>query len=163
MLKKHVEKVHNMDPETTNYVPPTLYPATGGPRYRNPIQQIVIRHDKGDDGFGGGGYATGSSGGGGYTGGGVPGANSSEVVIKDLHLEAVGTMPGSVVPPGFDHYTHCSCFVPDRRYPNYTMEHAELEMMSEKEAREEMARVCEAMRKQRLFWRTKEMLMKQKF
>ena len=37
-LKKQVEKAHDIDPETTNYVPPTLYPATGGPRYRNPIQ-----------------------------------------------------------------------------------------------------------------------------
>lgn len=36
-------------------------------------------------------------------------------------------------------------------------------MYSEQEARFELARVCEVMRKQRLFWRTKEMLTKQKF
>ena len=63
-LKKQVEKAHDIDPETTNYVPPTLYPATGGPRYRNPIQQIVIRHANAEDdgppmagrGGGGGGF-----------------------------------------------------------------------------------------------------------
>ena len=43
------------------------------------------------------------------------------------------------------------------------MEHAELEMISEQEARFDLARACDTMRKQRLFWRTKEMLMKQKY
>ena len=43
------------------------------------------------------------------------------------------------------------------------MELAELEMYSEQEARRELASACEVMRKQRLFWRTKEMLMKQKY
>ena len=38
-----------------------------------------------------------------------------------------------------------------------------MEMISEQEARFELARVCEVMRKQRLFWRTKEMLMKQTY
>ena len=37
-LKKHVEKVWNIDPESNNYVPPTLYPATGDHRFRNPVQ-----------------------------------------------------------------------------------------------------------------------------
>ena len=113
----------NIDPETSNYIPPTLYPATGGPRYRNPIQQIVIRHANGTDGpgFGGGsGGGASTGGGGGYTGGGN-GASSSERVVKDLTLEAVGTLPGSVVPEGFQHYTHCSCFQPSKLYPNYTM------------------------------------------
>lgn len=132
-LKKQVEKIYDIDPETTNYVPPTLYPATGGPKYRNPIQQIVIRHATAADGpasgGSGGGGATG--GGGGYTGG-VPGNSTSERVVKDLTLEAVGTLPGSVIPAGFEHYTHCSCFQPSKSYPNYTMELAELEMMSEK-------------------------------
>mmetsp|Transcript_44771 Transcript_44771/g.59459 ORF Transcript_44771/g.59459 Transcript_44771/m.59459 type:complete len:164 (-) Transcript_44771:1958-2449(-) len=36
-------------------------------------------------------------------------------------------------------------------------------MYSEQEARFELSRACEVMRKQRLFWRTKEMLMKQKY
>ena len=129
----------------------------------------MIRHANAQDdgpgagrGGGGTGNMNGSGGGGGRDGytGGVPGSNPSELVIKDLALEAVGTLPGSVVPPGFQHYTHCSCFVPSKQYPNYTMDLAEIEMMSEREARYELARVCEVMRKQRLFWRTKEMLTK---
>ena len=68
-------------------------------------------------------------------------------MVKDLALEAVGTLPGSVVPDGFVHYSHCSCFVPSKRYPNYSMELAELEMYSEQEARFELARACEVMRK----------------
>ena len=94
-----------------------------------------------------GGTMSAGGGGGGYTGGGMPGASSSERVVKDLTLEAVGTLPGSVIPEGFQHYTHCSCFQPSKRYPNYTMELAELEMYSEQEARFELARACEVMRK----------------
>ena len=52
-------------------------------------------------------------------------------VINDLALEAVGTLPGSIVPQGFQHYTHCSCFQPSQRYPNYRMDLAEIEMLSE--------------------------------
>ena len=52
-------------------------------------------------------------------------------VINDLALEQVGTLPGSIVPQGFQHYTHCSCFQPSKRYPNYTMDLAEIEMLSE--------------------------------
>lgn len=145
-LKKEVEKAHDIT-DMSNYVPPTLYPATGNSKYRNPISQIVIKHDYGGEGgVGGGGGNLVSSG-----------------VINDLALEAVGTIPGSIVPTGFQHYTHCSCFQPSKKYPNYTMQLAELEMYSEQEARFELARVCEVMRKQRLFWRTKEMLMKQKY
>jgi len=96
-LKKQVERMYDIDPETTNYVPPTLYPATGGPKYRNPIQQIVIRHANAEDGPSSGGTGGGTTGGG-YTGGGAPGASTSERVVKDLALETVGTMPGSVVP-----------------------------------------------------------------
>jgi len=43
------------------------------------------------------------------------------------------------------------------------MDLAELEMMIEKQASYELARVCEVMRKHRLSSRPKEMLMKQKF
>ena len=151
-LKKQIETVWNIDPELNNYVPPTLYPATGDSKYRNPVQQIVIRNAttavegtvSGGDGFSGGG-------GGGYAG---------ERIVKDLALETIATLPGGVVPDGFQHYSHCTCFVPSKRYPNYTIEHAELEMYSEQEARSELARACFVMRKQRLFWRTKEMLLK---
>lgn len=160
-LKKQIETVWNIDPELNNYVPPTLYPATGSSRYRNPIQQIVIRNAGGSGDGVGGGSSRGDGGGDGYTGGG--GNFSGERVIKDLTLESVGTMPGGVIPPNWKHYSHCTCFEPDKRYPNYTIEHAELEMYSEQEARTELAQACFVMRKQRLFWRTKEMLMKQKF
>ena len=57
--------------------------------------------------------------------------SSSDRVVTDLALEAVGTMPGSVVPNGFTHYSHCTCFKPNKNYPNYTLEHAELEMYTE--------------------------------
>ena len=91
------------------------------------------------------------------------GLTGTERIVKDLSLEAVGTLPGSLVPAGFTHYSHCSCFKPSKKYPNYALEHAEIEMYSEQEARFELARVCEVMRKQRLFWRTKDMLVKQKY
>ena len=42
----------------------------------------------------------------------------------------VGTLPGTLVPPGFRHLTHCICYVPDPDRPNPTMKYAELEMMS---------------------------------
>lgn len=95
-LRKHVEKVYDIDPASTNYCPPNLYPATGNNNYRNPVQQIIIKTE-GSSGNGTGG------GGGGYCG---------ERVIqgKDLPIEVVGTLPGSVIPQGFQHYSHCSCF-----------------------------------------------------
>lgn len=76
---------------------------------------------------------------------------------------AVGSLPGTIIPPGFTHYTHCSCYIPNPKKPHPTMHYAELEMMSEQEARFELAQCVDLMRKQRLFWRTKEMLMKQKY
>ena len=74
-------------------------------------------------------------------------AGSSGKVINNLVLEQVSTLPGSVIPDGFTHYSHCSCFKPSKRYPNYSLEHAEIEMYSEQEARFELARACEVMRK----------------
>ena len=79
-------------------------------------------------------------------------------LIKD-----VGALPGTLIPKGFNHYTHCSCYIPDPSKPHPTMHYAELEMISEQEARFELASCVDLMRKQRLFWRTKEMLMKQKY
>ena len=93
---------------------------------------------------------------------GIPGAQPQGRLVS-AELQVVGTLPGSVVPKGFQHYSHCSCFVPNPAYPNYTMDNAKDTMLSEQEARFELARVCEVMRKQRLFWRTKEMIQKQKF
>lgn len=147
-LKKKVEKVWNIDPEMNSYIPPTLYPATGDSKYRNPIQQIVIRTDTSiaaENALNGRG-AGGGGGGGGFWGGGFGGgqavASTSDRVMKDLSLEAVATLPGGVVPDGFVHYSHCTCFKPSKRYPNYTLEHAELEMYSEQEARFELSRAC---------------------
>ena len=61
--------------------------------------------------------------------------NSKSVVeprmVNDLILENVGTLPGAVVPEGFKHYSHCSCFKPNKAYPNYTFKLAEMEMLSE--------------------------------
>ena len=167
-LKKMVEKSWNTDLELTNYVPPTLYPGTGDFRYRNPIQQIIVRNERSSvaDERSSGGYGAGAGAGAGIGTGygrGQTVASTSDVVIKDLALESVGTLPGSVVPEGFKHYSHCTCFRPNKKYPNYDMEHAELEMYSEMEARSELKRVCFVMRKQRLFWRFKEMVSKQKF
>jgi len=39
----------------------------------------------------------------------------------------------------------------------------ELEALSEQEARHELAQMCELSRKQRMLWRTKEMLIHQKY
>ena len=160
LKKQVVDKVWgDMETSGSSYVPPTLYPATGGPTYRHGVAQLIIRHEHGGDGGSGG--RDGLGGGGGYAGG-PPQAGDGKV-INNLLLEDIGTLPGGVVPVGFEHKSHCICFKPSKRYPNYSLEHAELEMISEQEARFDLARACEVMRKQRLFWRTKEMLMKQKY
>ena len=97
----------------TTYVPPTLYPASGGPQFRSPVQQIVIKTEQGEDERkNGGGF--GGLGGGSFPGiasGTSLGSNASNVakligsaasvtgqVLDNLLLEAVGTLPGSVVP-----------------------------------------------------------------
>ena len=59
----------------------------------------------------------------------------------------VGTLPGTLVPPGFRHNTHCICYVPDPDRPNPTMKYAELEMMSQQQARLELAESIDLMRK----------------
>ena len=124
-LRKHVEKVWNIDPESTNYVPPTLYQYTGSSKYRNPIQQIVIRNETTAAGrVGGGGDGNGTGGYSGGMGGGYGGGNPSDRVIqgKDLILESVGTVPGAIVPEGYEHKSYCTCFAPKKNYPNYTLE-----------------------------------------
>jgi len=44
----------------------------------------------------------------------------------------IGSLAGTLVPDGFKHYTHCSCYVPnaDKSF-HPTMEYAHLEMISE--------------------------------
>lgn len=72
-------------------------------------------------------------------------------------------MAGCVVPNGFKHYTYCTCYVPNPKYPRPTLELAELDMLSEHEARSELARMCVLVQKQRLLYRTKEMCLKTKY
>jgi hypothetical protein len=42
-----------------------------------------------------------------------------------------GTMPGNLVPSGFKHYSHCTCYSPNSNNPRVTTELAEIEMLSE--------------------------------
>lgn len=56
-------------------------------------------------------------------------------------------LSGAIVPNGFKHYSNCSCYKPDDRFPKPTMELAELEMYSEAEARSELARLCTLVRR----------------
>ena len=143
MLKKWTEKACDINPETSLYKPPLLYPGTGTSKYAK--AGSITANAVGDQPYNGAGT-------------GMPGVNMGRLVSPELQV--VGTMPGGVVPKNFQHYSHCSCFVPNPKYPNYTMESAEINMLSEQKARFELARVCEVMRKQRLFWRFKEMLAK---
>jgi hypothetical protein len=58
-----------------------------------------------------------------------------------------GLLPGAIVPKGFTHYTHCICYKPDPRYPHPTLELAELDILSEFEAKTELKQMCIFMRK----------------
>lgn len=83
--------------------------------------------------------------------------------INDQLQPNDGPLRGAIVPQGFKHYAHCPCYAPDPRYPWPTMELAEIEMLSEAEARHELAKLCTLVRKQRILYRTKEMCMMQKY
>ena len=78
-------------------------------------------------------------------------------------LNVVLNLLGAMVPKGFEHYSNCSCYVPNPNHPRPTLELAEYEMLSEKEARQELSKVCTLIRKQRILYRTKEMCMMTKF
>ena len=58
-----------------------------------------------------------------------------------------GQLSGTVVPEGFKHYPHCICYQPDPKYPRPTLELAELDMLSEQEARRQLAQMCTLARK----------------
>jgi len=69
-----------------------------------------------------------------YIGPSAPNEKGSKVTFPGNALTSDGrpaTLPGAVVPKGFTHYSHCSCYMPDERFPRPTLEMAELEMMSE--------------------------------
>jgi len=70
---------------------------------------------------------------------------------------------GALVPKGFQHYPECSCYVADPRYPRPTLELAGLEVMSEREARDELARTSILVRKQRIAFRVKEMFLMKRY
>jgi hypothetical protein len=67
-------------------------------------------------------------------------------------------MTGAVVKEGWVHYPFCACYTPKPGQPRPTIEMAEDEMISERKALEENMQMADYMRKQRIFWRTKEML-----
>jgi hypothetical protein len=79
-----------------------------------------------------------------------------QVVVKTV-------FPGAIVPDGFVHKSYCDCYTPNNYYPLPTMEMAKLEMLSEQEARLELAENIVAMQKMRVFWRTKQVFLTQKF
>ena len=70
-----------------------------------------------------------------------------QVVGSNLENAKRQLIDGAVVPKNFKHYSYCSCYVPNPNYPRPTMELAEIEMLSEMEARSELARLCVLVRK----------------
>lgn len=80
-----------------------------------------------------------------------------------IHVANQNQIVGAIIPANFKHYSHCQCYVPDPKYPRPTLELAELEIQSERDARHELARMCILIRKQRIFNKTKEMLMMNKY
>jgi hypothetical protein len=68
-----------------------------------------------------------------------------------------------VVPKGWQHYQFCSCYKPSPEHPTPTLELAELEMLSERDARRELSQICVLLRKQRIMNQTKMMLQASKF
>ena len=74
-----------------------------------------------------------------------------------------GGVAGAVVPEGFEHYPSCSCYKPRADQPRPTQELAALEMLSEREAREELLRMNKYCNQQRIFFRVKEMTLTSKY
>jgi len=73
-------------------------------------------------------------------GGATTGGMSSGMSSRPPVTSVIGALPGTLVPDGFTHYTHCSCYVPNADKPYHpTMNFAHLEMISEQEARFELA------------------------
>lgn len=83
--------------------------------------------------------------------------------IQHHHQHHGKSLTGAVVPNNFQHYPECSCYVADPRYPKPTMELAGLDIMTEREARDELARTSILVRKQRIVFRVKEMFMMKKY
>ena len=113
-LKKDVVKAIEPDQQISTYKAPMLYPGTGTSKYAK--AGSITASAVGDQPYNGAGT-------------GMPGVNMGRLVSPEL--QTVGTMPGGVVPVGFKHYSHCSCFVPSPDIPNYTMKDAEINMKTE--------------------------------
>lgn len=73
--------------------------------------------------------------------------NKNNTVAGEMGQMLGGLLTGAVVPKNFEHYSYCSCYQPDPRFPRPTMELAELEMLSEAEARHELSKLCTLVRK----------------
>lgn len=54
----------------------------------------------------------------------------------------MASIVGAVVPAGFEHYPRCTCYVPNPKQPWPTLELAELDMLSEQEARQQLKELC---------------------
>jgi hypothetical protein len=52
------------------------------------------------------------------------------------------SIQGAVVPAGFVHYPQCTCYAPNPKQPWPTLELAELDMLSEQEARQQLKELC---------------------
>ena len=111
-LRNLVTKVNAF--KTSSFDEPNFYPGTGSHKYgqnKGKMNQIQLG-------------ATGAS--------GNSGMGTANGTGMQMNLSAaVGSIPGSVIPAGFTHYTYCSCYVPDGKKPHPTMKYAEMEMMSE--------------------------------
>jgi len=128
------DKASNIDPKTTLYKPPALYPIHNGSSQQ--LQSMNFAEP-----------------------------SKAKKIGRQQSLNNGGPvqLTGAVLPAGFEHYMHCSCYAPKPGMPKPTMEMAEIEQMSELGCRRELAQMCEAMRKMRVFMRTKEMLTKQRY
>lgn len=81
----------------------------------------------------------------------------------DGSVQVRSVFPGVIVPEGFVHKSYCVCYEPNNQTALPTLELAKLGMLSEQEAREELALNIVTMQKMRAFYRTKQMFMTQKF
>lgn len=101
-----------IDPATTTYQSPPFYPIPGGTG-TNPSGPVYAVN--GSDSKAAQNRFKGKQG---------PGTTS-------FNQLAPVALTGSVMPAGFQHYMHCSCYAPKPGMPKPTMEMAEIEQMSE--------------------------------
>ena len=82
MLKKKTDEACNIDPVTSMYKPPVLYPGTGTSKYQK--AGTIMAQGVNSQPYGGAGI-------------GIPGAQNMGRLLSP-ELQVVGTMPGGVVP-----------------------------------------------------------------